>query len=224
MLFNNSALAHVRESLAPLSKLGKLIKLFSHKATRLCLVASALGLTVVGLLRYNATASDSLTLSAAKALFFGEKAKDELYAFSMEQVGTQSSYTVFKVSVVKQGVEAKAFLQVQKANHDVAVRQYEKNLDPESFAKFWQALRELEAAQLTNLSPYTENLDPLSESSTTRVPASMTYRFIFQDGVHDYPNSFEVYAPDSLKDTRYRQLRDVTAYFAQETFGQSVFE
>jgi hypothetical protein len=201
-----------------------LIKLLSHKAIRLCLVASALGLTVVGLLRYNATASDSLTLSGAKALLFGDKAEDELYTFSMEQVGTQSSYSVFKVSVVKQGVEAKAFLQVQKAGRDVAVRQYEKKLDPESFAKFWQALRELEAAQLTNLSPYTENLDQLSEGSATRVPASMAYHFNFQDGVHDYPNSFEVYAPDSLKDTRYRQLRDVTAYFAQETFGRSVFE
>ncbi len=140
-----------------------------------------------------------------------------------------SSYSVFNVSIVNQGGEAKAFLQVQKASEDAAVRQYERNLDAESFAKFWQVLRELEVAQLTDLSPYSENLDQRSVGSISaalvpKAPHSLTYRFQFQDGIHDYPNSFEVYAPDSLKDVRYQKLRDLTDTFVQDTFGEVVVD
>jgi hypothetical protein len=220
--------------------MGKLTKLFSPKAIRLFFVASLLGLmTMGGLLRYSARASEEVsegvlggalpTLSAAKSLLFGEITADELYKFSMEQVGRQSGYVVFNVSVVEQGGEAKAFLQVQKTHHDGAVKQYEKNLDAESFAKFWQALRELEVAQLSDLSPYSENLNQLSRGSLSsaaipKVPHSATYRFQFQDGVYDYPNSFEVYAPDLLKDLRYQKLRDLTNSFVQETFSEVLVE
>jgi hypothetical protein len=221
--------------------LGKLVKLFSPKAIRLFLVASAVGVSIGSLVHYNARASESAleafpSLSAAKSLFLKEESDDDVHRFSMERVGPQSSYAVFNVSVVEQGGETKAFLQVQKAHQNEAVRLYEKELDPESFAQFWQALRQLEVAQLTNLSPYSENLDEVSGSVSQsqsalnpeavqrvkRVPSSMTYRFQFQDGVHDYPTSFEVYAPDFIKDARYSKLCNLTERFVQETFGEAV--
>ncbi len=211
-----------------------MMKPFSPKVIRLLVVASALGLMVGGSVRYSARASEIdleglPTLLEAKSLLFGEATTDELYQFSMEYVGGRSSYRVFNVRVVEQGGVAKAFLQVQKTSQDAEVRQFEKAVDPASFAAFWQALRELEVAQLTDLSPYSEHLDQMDEDSVNRdlskkVPPSLTYRFQFQDGVHDYPNSFEVYAPGSLEDVRYQALKDLTERFVQETFGETFGE
>ncbi|MEM6451697.1 MAG: hypothetical protein AAF703_15425 [Cyanobacteria bacterium P01_D01_bin.105] len=178
---------------------------------------------------------------------------DGLYRFSMEIVGVSSAYKVFSLEVVARGasananhkssteigINAQAILTVQKKDGG-PVREYTKTLDAASFGPFWQDLRRLEVAQLINLSPQTEmfslqwnssdsdkyarQIQPkVTAYSEPKAEPSSTYRFTFQDGLYDYPNSFEVYAPDALEDARYRDLRDLTHYFTEETFAEEIF-
>ncbi|MFK8186490.1 MAG: hypothetical protein AB8B99_24190 [Phormidesmis sp.] len=169
---------------------------------------------------------------------------DGIYRFSMDIVGGSSEYSVFSLEVVARGLDAQATLKVQdKTGGSVEV--YEQVLDEEKLRIFWRNLRSLEVAQLTNLSPQTEifalTLDELdskysdveaavqlklaqSQAAAPNAPkntSSAIYRFTFQDGLYDYPNSFEVYAPNALQDARYRNLKDLAHRFADETFGKS---
>lgn len=193
--------------------------------------------------------ASSLRISSTKTGASGELQEDFMsalepdgrYRFSMDIVGASSSYAVFSLDVVAQGTDAEVTLRVQKKRGG-PIKEYEKSLNEESFRPFWHSLRMLEVAQLTNLSPQTESFalsldNPDSKRSdfdswkqtgtvlaqpTVNVPKlelATTYRFTFQDGIYDYPNSFEVYAPDALVDTRYQHLKDLAHRFAEETFG-----
>jgi hypothetical protein len=223
----------------------KLIKASSSKTIGVFMLASALGIAVIGLARYSATASELMPRRSMAQIIFGlTPAHQELYKFSMAvsdvQIAKQSSpspYQPFLLEVVSHNGETKAILQLQKSGQDPTPRRYEKNLDPETFAQFLQALRQLEVGQLTDLSPYSEvAIGQLSTPSTSAQPnpqansqansqastqpaTTETYHFTFQDGLKDYPNSFEVYAPEALEDTRYKALRDLTIRFALTHFG-----
>lgn len=197
------------------------------KAGSLLVLAFAAGITVFGLIRYSAKASELLPgISAARAFLSQSDRTDELYQFSMERVGTRLEYQLYEVEVVHAAGVAKIRLQLQKPGKGAAVKTYEQVVSETRFIEFWQALRKLETAQLTNLSPSTENLGQTSRqtaSRTKRAPVTAeTYRFKFQDGLEDYPNSFEVYAPEALEDSRYRQIRDLTEGFVKKTFGDSI--
>lgn len=207
----------------------------SSKVVGLFLVASALGITVVGLARYNAKASEATPgITALASTTSKSKQINELYRFSMEMNNVQSRYRVFSFEIVSQNGKSKAVLSLQKRAGDSAVKTYRKDIDEETFVAFWQALRELEVAQLTNLSPYTENLSqtepqtksPTENESLYRSPGTLksagTYRFQFQDGLYDYPNSFEVYAPEAISDARYKALQGLTMLFVEEAFEEAL--
>lgn len=204
----------------------KLIKHSFFKAFGLLLVTSSLGVAVVGFARYNAKASEVLPkLSIPRSITAKKSEAERLHLFSMEIVGGQSHYDIFETELVDRGGEIKAILRIQKSGQDTEAREYEKVIEEETFVTFWKALRDLEVAQLTNLSPSTENIGEDVATPvfrTTRTTASATYGFKFQDGLYDYPNSFKVYAPDELQDTRYRKLRDLTEAFVSDIFDEVV--
>ncbi len=190
----------------------------------------------MGLARYNAKASEALLgLSVLDSAVAKNEQISQQYKFSMEMTNLASRYRAFSFEVVSQNSKTKAVLSVQRRNGEAAVETYGKDIDEETFVAFWQALRELEVAQLTNLSPYTENLalqhESQKEDAINRPPSNVvpntvksaaTYRFQFQDGRYDYPNSFEVYAPEAIADARYKALQDVATLFVENAFAEEL--
>lgn len=130
-----------------------------------------------------------------------------------------SDYQLFELAIMADGSSVKATLALQKLGDDQPTQRYERTISEEQFMALWPRLQALEVAQLTNLSPYTEDLENATRLLRDRTNESDTYSFYFKDGVYDYPNSFEVYAPESLKDTRYQDLKLVSLGFAAVTFG-----
>lgn len=219
------------------------------KAVGLSLTIAAVGLGLFSVLRYSAKASEFLGISAESVAvedsFMSAIEDDGLYRLSMNVVGAASEYEIFEVEIAARGLDAQATLRIKARAGEL--QEYEKALDEATFRQFWRSVRELEVAQLSDLSPHTEAFarridaeankryqtgdkarseteDALSQQAydVPKVESSATYRFTFQDGLYDYPNSFEVYAPDALEDARYRDLRDVTKQFVDEVFGTSV--
>ena len=219
-----------------------LIKPKSSKTIGLFLTAAAVIFSLASVLRYSAKASEFLTASSeAMALVktvekdvLNEIAPDSVYRFSMSVVGAASAYDLFELEIVADGLAATAILRSQLRND--SLQTYEQMLDEGAFITFWKSLRSLETAQLSDLSPHTEAfLLSLNKSGVVNYAAleakqtamreqsseaamAIAYRFTFQDGLHDYPNSFEVYAPDALEDSRYLQLKNLAVQFAKETF------
>lgn len=218
-----------------------LIKPKSSKTIGLFLTAAAVVFSLVSVLRYNAKASEFLTepveSRSLEESFMSAIEPDGLYQFSMSVVGVSFEYEVFELELVARGLDAKAVLRLKERNG--LLQEYERSIDEAAFRPFWRSLRSLEVAQLSDLSPHTEafilSLDSAGEKNYTAsevkqtatyyeapdVVPSATYRFVFQDGLYDYPNSFEVYAPGALEDTRYYKLRDLAIRFAEETFDLS---
>ena len=215
----------------------------------LFLGTAAVGFGLFSALRYKAKASEFVTPPLVsrtvdtppkeilrKEALISEIEAGDRYRFSMVKVGGLSQYEVYELDITAQGTDAQAQLRIKERNG--TVENHEKTLDAESFKAFWTTLRRLETAQLTDLSPYTEvftqNLDSPKltvaaavktddQQTAYRMPSiksSATYRFTFQDGRHDYPNSFEVHAPEALEDTRYRQLKNATHRFVNGTFDE----
>lgn len=201
------------------------------KVVGIFIVTSAVGVVVV------AKAANVLPMfSMPRQVFANELSKElsdktnpnQLRAFSMEVLNDASRAENFEISLVERGRDIKATLLIKPVTQDGAVKEYETTVSAVAFAEFWVQLRELEVEQLTNLSPSTESIGKSKGSSTglsaVRTKDSSSYRFKFQDGLEDYPNSFDVYAPKELKDTRYRQLRDLTEAFVLESFGDDIFQ
>ena len=203
--------------------MGRLINKPLSKAIGLLLVTASVGSIAVALDHYKAQASDTLPdLSITRTLMRREPKADRLHVFSMEIFGGKSRYEIFEAELTDRGGDIKATLRVKKTGQDIIVREYTETVSETSFERLWSELRALDVEQLTDLSPSTENIGEETTSSPVRLAeASATYGFKFQDGLHDYPNSFEVYAPEALEDTRYRKLRDLANDFVIETFGEA---
>lgn len=198
-----------------------------YKTAGLLALASAFGFAVVGVTRYNAKASEILPRLSIANLTNRKADANQLRIFSVEIYGGQSRYEIFEAEFVDRGGDVSAVLTVKKAGRDERVETYEKTVDDASFEKLWLSLRSLEVAQLTDLSPSTESIGEKSEpffqgSGASRMVASASYGFKFQDGLRDYPNSFEVYAPERLQDRRYQALRDLSVAFIEDVFDYSV--
>lgn len=207
-------------------------KLFKHptaKAVGLLLGASVLAIGVAGIGRYSAFASELLpNLPIPRSVFAKSDSDNQLYHFSVEVVGSQISrsaaarYKVFEMELISQSGETTATLRLQGPEEGAELKTYRQPVDDEQFTYLWKQLRELEAEQLTDLSPYTERLGEARPAK--RVSGSATYRFKFQDGLHDYPNSFEVYAPEHLEDRRYEALTRLAMAFTADVFEQPFVE
>lgn len=209
----------------------KFIKPSFFKAVGIFIVTSAVGIAVV------AKAADVLpAFSVSRKGFVDELSKElsdptnpnQLRLFSMEVLNDASRTENFEVSIVERGRDIKATLRIKPATPGAEVKAYETTVTAVAFAEFWMRLRELEVEQLTNLSPSTENIgvnnDRSKRFSSVRTRDSSSYRFKFQDGLEDYPNSFDVYSLEALQDTRYRKLRDLTEAFVIELFGADVVQ
>ncbi|MEM9087371.1 MAG: hypothetical protein AAGC93_01380 [Cyanobacteria bacterium P01_F01_bin.53] len=205
--------------------MGRLININKplSKAIGLLLVTASVGSIAIALDHYKAQASDTLPdLSITRTLMRREPKADRLHVFSMEIFGGRSRYEVFEAELTDRGGEIKATLRVKKTGQDTVVREYTETVTEASFELLWYKLLALDIAQLTDLSPATENIGEETSVKPARpTVASATYGFKFQNGLHDYPNSFEVYAPDALEDKRYSKLRDVATEFVIETFGET---
>jgi len=207
----------------------KLIKPSFFKAVGIFTVASAVGIAVVAKAA-DVLPSFSISLSEPRKAFVDELSQEafdqanpsQVRLFSMEVLNDASLAENFEISLVERGGEIKATLLTKPINLDDDVKTYETTVAAMTFAEFWVRLRELEVGQLTNLSPSTENMGRSKRIPSVRVKDSSSYRFKFQDGLEDYPNSFDVYAPEALQDARYRQLRDLTEAFVLETFGDDI--
>ncbi|MEO0768732.1 MAG: hypothetical protein AAFY72_04755 [Cyanobacteria bacterium J06649_4] len=210
------------------------------KAILCFVIASVLGLLVVGFESYSALATPEqkklaagmlpkISLGADSEETVEDKAT-RLHQFGMTLSSGRSTtpilskYQTFETTLDVQGTTLTATLRVQNLGKEQPVKVYEREVSEAQFTAMWQALRDLETAQLTNLSPYTENLEEAPNRLTTRFESSATYSFYFKDGVYDYPNSFEVYAPEVLKDGRYESLKVLSLEFAQEVFPDVLFE
>ena len=201
----------------------KLLKHPAAKAAGLLLGTAVLALGVTGIDRYSAFASEVLpNFPIPKSVFAKSDENDQRYHFSMEVVGNRASrsavaaYKVFEMDLTSQSGETVAMLRLQGREEGDDLKTYQKSVSDEQFVRLWRLLRELDAEQLTDLSPYTERLG--EAEATKRVSGAATYRFKFQDGLYDYPNSFEVYAPEHLEDDRYDALARLAMTFTVEVF------
>ncbi|MEL6158993.1 MAG: hypothetical protein AAFQ40_01285 [Cyanobacteria bacterium J06623_5] len=200
------------------------------KSLGLFVVALSLGLTVFGPEGYSAIASEVLPKFSLSAEADGEKAVPRVHQFSMSVVGGRSTtealtkYKIFETTLTDQDGEIKATLRLQATGQNQPIKEFESAVSEAQFVALWQQIRDLEVAQLTDVSPYTENLDEGPVRLVERNISSATYGFHFKDGVYDYPNSFEVYAPEHLEDSRYQSLKMLSLSFAQEIFGGQLSE
>lgn len=204
-------------------------KIVGSLVALLALVA-VVGTAIASRESYVATASELLPNFSSRTASPTASGNDtqqqpRLRHFSMSLVNRRSvepmlsDYQLFELAVMADGGSVKATLALQKVGDHQPVQRYERIIPEEQFVALWTQLQALEAAQLTNLSPYTEDLENTTRLLRDRTNTSDTYSFYFKDGVYDYPNSFEVYAPESLKDTRYQNLKLVSLGFAEATFS-----
>lgn len=196
-------------------------------------LAAVVGTAIASREGYGAAASELLpnfsSLAASSTASFitsdNDTQQPRLRHFGMSLVNGRSAepmlsdYQLFELAVMAEGNSVKATLGLQKLGNNQPVKRYERTISEKQFAELWPQLQALEVAQLTNLSPYTEDLENTTRLLRDRTNTSDTYSFYFKDGVYDYPNSFEVYAPESLKDTRYQDLKLVSLGFTEATFG-----
>ncbi|MGD1865153.1 MAG: hypothetical protein ACFB0D_11415 [Phormidesmis sp.] len=199
------------------------------KATGIVVVSGVVGLSVLGLERYSAIASEVLprfNLSAAAEV--EASPVQRVHHFAMTIVGGRSTipglaqYQLVEMELLAKGAEPSVVLRLQKNGRNQPVQEYERAVSEAYFSQIWQNLRDLEIAQLTDLSPYTEKVmtsKPVSSSLTAAPKASATYRFQFKDGLYDYPNSFEVHAPEQLEDFRYEGVRDLGFSVLADSFS-----
>lgn len=205
----------------------KFIRLSFFKAVGVFIVTSAVGIAVV------AKAADVLApFSGPRKVFDNGPSKglsdrtnpNQLRSFSMEVLNDASRSENFAFSLVERGGDITATLQIKSTNQSANSQAYETAVSAAEFVDFWVRLRELEVEQLTNLSPSTENIGSTHSLAKIKTTASSRYRFKFQDGLEDYPNSFDVYAPEELQDTRYQALRELSEAFVLETFGEGAVQ
>jgi len=211
------------------------------KVVGIVAVSSALGLSVLGSERYSAIFSGMGSAIASEVLpGFNLSAAAEseassvqrVHQLSMSVVGGRSTipalaqYQRVEMELLAKGAEPSVMLRLQEKGRNQPIQEYERAVSEAYFSQVWQQLRDLETAQLTNLSPYTEQITANefgnksdSLSLVAKTTASATYRFQFKDGLHDYPNSFEVHAPEQLKDTRYKGVRDLAFTVLADSFG-----
>ena len=199
------------------------------KIAGIIVVSSAVGLRVQGEERYSAFASEVLpNFSLSNAAKAEASQVQRVHHFSMTIVGGRSTisslaqYQRVEMELSAKGAAPSVVLRLQKNGRDQPVQEYERAVSEDYFSHFRQNLRDLEIAQLTDLSPYSEQITTGKQVSLSLVStpaASATYRFQFKDGLYDYPNSFEVHAPDQLEDTRYQGVRDLAFVVLTESFG-----
>lgn len=202
--------------------------LIALKLSAVAAAAISVGIVVMGAERYSAIATDALP-----KLSSGTKVDTDLPTKILEQgqhvsmsiVGGHatlpalSQYQRVEVELFFRGSEPSAILRLQKSGRRQPMQEYSKALSKAEFAHVWQQLQTLEAAQLTDLSPYTEDLEKAASRIAIAPTPSATYQFRFKDGVYDYPNSFEVHAPEQLSDRRYQAMRDVMFVAMAQQFG-----
>lgn len=176
------------------------------KASGILMTATVTGLSVIGPEKYGAIAAEvrqNFSLSAEAQVPASQAEKEQrIHQFSMAVVGGRSNipelakYQRVEAEIVARGTKASVILRVQKIGRNQPIEEYERAISEAYFSQVWQDLRDLEIAQLTNLSPYTEDLMTAVNGRTTFEENSSTYNFHFKDGIYDYPNSFEVHAPE----------------------------
>ncbi|MEL6901333.1 MAG: hypothetical protein AAFP07_10310 [Cyanobacteria bacterium J06606_4] len=200
------------------------------KSLGLFSVALSLGLTVFGPEGYSAIASEVLPKFSLSAEADADKSVPRVHQFGMSVVGGRSTtealtkYKIFETTLIDQDGQIKATLRLQAVGQNQPIKEFETTVSEARFVALWQQIRDLETAQLTNISPYTENLEEGPIRIVERNISSATYGFHFKDGVYDYPNSFEVYAPEHLEDDRYQNLKMLSLSFAQEVFADQLAE
>lgn len=198
-------------------------------------VMAIVGLGVAGLKQYGAIAAEvrqnlgltALADSVAQvALPPHEEPRD--YRFSMALVGGRvnipelARYQRVEVEMVAKGSRSSVSLLLQKAGRNQPLQTFERVVSADYFTQVWQALRDEEISQLTNLSPHTEDLGEWESRLSTFKASAATYSVYFKDGVYDYPNSFEVHAPEHLKDVRYQSVRDLGLQVIKQRFGDVI--
>lgn len=221
---SHSRAAHSR---AAHSRAGKYLSHPAVKTAGILVIASAVGISVAGPERSGAIAAEMLPKFSLNKVVADTPtpAEQRVHHFSMSVVSGRSTipalapYQKVEVEIVAKGVEPLVILHLQKTGRHEPVQSHERAVSEVYFSEIWQRLRDLETAQLTDLSPYTENLDKADHLLSSFNTASATYRFQFKDGVYDYPNSFEVHAPEHLKDSRYQALRDLAFLVLDQSFG-----
>ncbi|MEL6489169.1 MAG: hypothetical protein AAFV85_15680 [Cyanobacteria bacterium J06634_6] len=204
------------------------------KVSAISAIAAGVGFSMLGPARYSAIATELLPgLSFGKKTTTDERAQanlpSQLYHFSMSITGGQATvpgladYRRFEVVLTTKHIAEdsgpRVILRLQQAGGYQPVYEYTQPLTNDEFSGLWQQLRTLEAAQLVNSSPYTEDQDSAAGRIAIAPTPSATYQFEFKDGVYDYPNSFEVHAPEQLIDQRYQALRNVMLGLVAERFG-----
>ena len=152
--------------------------------------------------------------------------QQRVHHFSMTIIGGRSTipamsgYQRVEAEIVAKDAEPKVILRLQEIGRNQPIHEFERDVSEAYFSNIWQQLRELEVAQLTDLSPFTEHINDETNPRPKFSDTSATYRFHFKDGVYDYPNSFEVHAPEHLEDKRYQQLSALTYLVLADSFGE----
>ncbi len=209
------------------------------KVIGIAVLAMVAGLSALGLERYGAIASEVLPAFNLSAKDFSAKdlsaeslsteverdasVMPHVHHFAMAVVGGRSTlpelaqYQLVEMELLAKGGEPSVVLRLQRTGREQPVQEYERAVSEAYFSDVWRRLQDLEVAQLTNLSPYTEQIT--TYKTVSRRLVSATYRFQFKDGLYDYPNSFEVHAPEQLEDTRYRDVRDLSFVVLSQNFG-----
>lgn len=199
------------------------------KAIGIIAVSLATGLSVLGVERYSAIAAEMLPKLTLNTAADSEPTPvQRVHLFSMMVVGGRSTipalapYQLVEMELLAKDGEPSVVLRLQENGRNQPIQEYERAISEAYFSQSWQHLQDLEVAQLTDLSPYTEQVMAAKQSSRRLVSApiaSATYRFQFKDGLYDYPNSFEVHGPEQLEDGRYMGVRNLAFTVLADSFG-----